>query len=33
LTGRWVTDQPGVDEEAVAWQVWVLPRSDISSAG
>ena len=31
-TGRWVTDQPGVDEEAVAWQVWVLPRSDVSSA-
>ena len=30
--GRWVTNQPGVDEEAVARQVWVLPRSDVSSA-
>ena len=29
---RWATDQPGVDEEAVARQVWVLPRSDVSSA-
>ena len=28
-----VTNQPGVDEEAVSRQLWVLPRSDISSAG
>ena len=32
-TGQWVTNQPGVSEEAVTRQVWVLPRSDISSAG
>jgi len=31
LGGRWVTNEPGVDEEVVTRQVWVLPCSDVSS--
>ena len=31
LEGRWVTKEPGVDEEVVTRQVWVLPCSDVSS--
>ena len=30
-SGQWVTNEPGVDEEAVTRQVWVLPCSDVSS--